>query len=574
MADAVPPRSETADYTGAERQGVVAAGHEQTAAAGRDILQAGGNAFDAAIAAALASCVVEPTLASLGGGGFLLAHTTSGQNKLFDFFTQTPARRPSHIKPDFFPIEADFGDSVQEFHIGLASMAVPGMLAGMVAVHRSLGQLPFSVVAEPAIAYASKGVTVSPFQGYCYQLLEPILLNSPASRQIYAPHGQLLQSGDTIRTPDFANTLEYLTQGTSTADYSKTIDTFYAGEIASSIVRDCQEKGGYLSMADFQNYRVIERDPLSVSYRGTQLLTNPPPSAGGALIAFCLELLNRFDLGKMTFGSKAHLTLLSQAMRWTNVARRSHLDDALSAGMLSNTDIAREFIATGLTDKYARPLQEIVNQGTNRWGSTTHISVIDGSGNAASITTSNGEGASYVIPGTQIMMNNMLGEEDLNPHGFHQWPLGQRMSSMMAPTIVLQAGKPQLVLGSGGSNRIRTAILQVISNVLDFEMPLSEAVEAARLHWENGVLHLEPGLAEAPIASERLGTHQVVQWQQPNMFFGGVHAVGLGDRISSSNQMAGQAAEQTVKQTAAAGRQSRPIEGKGDPRRSGAVAKS
>ncbi|MEL6854542.1 MAG: gamma-glutamyltransferase [Cyanobacteria bacterium J06607_13] len=565
MADAVPPRGETAELTaaltGAGRQGVVAAGHEQTAAAGRDILQAGGNAFDAAVAAALASCVVEPTLASLGGGGFLLAHTASGQNKLFDFFTQTPAQRPGHITPDFFPIEADFGDSVQEFHIGLASMAVPGMLAGLVAVHRALGQLPFSVVAEPAIAYARAGVIISPFQGYCYQLLEPILLNSPASRQLYAPHGQLLQAGSTLHMPDFANTLEYLTQGPSAADLSKGLNTFYAGEIASSIVRDCQAKGGYLTMADFQTYRVIERAPLSVSYRGTQLLTNPPPSAGGSLIAFCLELLDRVDLSQMTFGSKAHLTLLSQAMRWTNIARRSHLDSALSAG--ADTDIARKFIAADLVDKYARPLQEMVSQGTNRWGSTTHISVIDGSGNAASITTSNGEGASYVIPGTQIMMNNMLGEEDLTPHGFHQWPLGQRLSSMMAPTMVLKNGKPQLVLGSGGSNRIRTAILQVISNVLDFEMPLAEAVEAARLHWENGVLHLEPGLTEAPAAAEELGTHEVVQWQQPNMFFGGVHAVGLSDRTSSSDPITGQ--------TAGAHRE---IEGAGDPRRSGAVAKS
>ena len=278
------------------------------------------------------------------------------------------------------------------------------------------------------------------------------------------------------------------------------------------------------------------------------MITNPPPSAGGALIAFCLELLDRVDLSQMSFGSAEHLTLLSQAMRWTNEARRSHLDSALF-----DDGIADKFTAADLIDKYAQPLQALMAQGVNRWGSTTHISVMDDEGNAASVTTSNGEGASYVIPNTQIMMNNMLGEEDLNPHGFNQWPVNQRMSSMMAPTMILKAGKPQLVLGSGGSNRIRTAILQVISNILDFGMPLAAAVEAPRLHWESGVLHLEPGLVAGSqgaeqFKSEQWGTERVLQWQQSNMFFGGVHTVGLD---------------------AAGG-----LQGAGDPRRSGAVAQA
>ncbi|MGC1309823.1 MAG: gamma-glutamyltransferase [Phormidesmis sp.] len=523
--------------------GVVAAGHEKTAEAGQEILQAGGNAFDAVVAAALAACVAEPTLASLGGGGFLLAHTASGENRLFDFFTQTPGRRAEGMKPDFFPIEANFGDAIQEFHIGLGSMAVPGMMAGMVTAHQSLGRLPFSVVAEPAIAYARSGIKVSAFQGYCYELLKPILLNSQESRSIYAPDGQLLRPGETIQMPEFADTLDYLATDESVGQMQRGLGEFYRGEIAQGIVRDCQERGGYLTMADFDNYAVIERKPLSINYRGVQMLTNPPPSAGGSLIAFCLELLDRFDIGQMAFGSQAHLTLLSQAMRWTNEARRSHLNNSLFS-----SNIAEKFLAPNLVEKYAQPLHNIMAQGVNRWGSTTHISVMDDEGNAASVTTSNGEGASYVIPGTQIMMNNMLGEEDLNPGGFNQWPLNQRMSSMMAPTMILKDSKPQLVLGSGGSNRIRTAILQVISNILDFKMPLAEAVEASRLHWENGIFHLEPGLTcEAnPIELRQLGTDRVLTWQQSNMFFGGVHTVGLDAQGN--------------------------LQGAGDSRRSGAVA--
>ena len=525
--------------------GVVSAGHEKTAAAGQEILQAGGNAFDAAVAAMLAACVVEPTLTSLGGGGFLLAHQAeTAENTLFDFFTQTPGSRSASERLDFYPIEANFGDSVQEFHIGLGSMAVPGMLAGVLTVHGRLGRLPLKTVVEPAVGYARGGVSVSDFQAYCYQLLDPILMATAGAREIYAPAGQRLRQGDTLRQPKFADTLTYLAElGDAGA-----LRAFYEGEIAQQVVKDCRAGGGYLSLADFANYRVLERSPLTINYRGVQMITNPPPSAGGALIAFCLELLDRVDLSQLGFGSAEHLALLSQAMRWTNEARRSHLDSALF-----DDGIADKFTAADLIDKYAQPLKTLMAEGVNRWGSTTHISVMDDEGNAASVTTSNGEGASYVIPNTQIMMNNMLGEEDLNPHGFNQWPVNQRMSSMMAPTMILKAGKPQLVLGSGGSNRIRTAILQVISNILDFGMPLAAAVEAPRLHWESGVLHLEPGLVAGSqgaeqFKSEQWGTERVLQWQQSNMFFGGVHTVGLD---------------------AAGG-----LQGAGDPRRSGAVAQA
>jgi gamma-glutamyltranspeptidase / glutathione hydrolase len=541
--------------------GVISAGHEKTAEAGQIILQAGGNAFDAAVAAAFMACVAESTLTSLGGGGFLLAHSvssstgskdrsggrsggrSSGQDILFDFFTQTPMHRATGwsaaAQPDFYPIHANFGDTVQEFHIGLASMAVPGVLAGLLTVHRQLGRLPLSVVVEPTVTCARTGLAVSEFQGYCYDLLSPILMATAGARATYAPQGPRLKAGETLYMSEFADVLEDL----ANLGDEEALRAFYEGEIAQKTVQDCRAGGGFLSLEDFQAYRVIERSPLTINYRGVQMLTNPPPSAGGALVAFCLELLDKFDCSEMTFGSEAHLQLISQAMRWTNEARRSHLDHALF-----DPDIANLFIAADLVNKYSQPLQAILSQKLNRWGSTTHISVMDDEGNAASITTSNGEGSSYMTPGTQIMMNNMLGEEDLNPHGFNRWPFNQRMSSMMAPTMILKEGKPQLVLGSGGSNRIRTAILQVISNIVDFEMPLAAAVEAPRIHWENGVLHLEPPL-DSPAAAlqlAQLGTEQVVPWQEFNMFFGGVHAVGLDSTGA--------------------------LQGAGDPRRSGVVA--
>lgn len=489
--------------------GVIAAGHPQTAEAGIEMLRLGGNAFDAAIAAVLASFVTESTLTSAGGAGFLLAYTADHHSILFDFFSQTPQHKRPIPALDFYPIEANFGDTTQEFQIGLGSMAVPGCLQGLLHVHHRLGQLPLKVVAEPAIHWAKTGVVLDEFRAYCIQLLRPILLATVGARQIYAPQGQLLQAGDTLAIPDFAATLSYLVEAG--------VDEFYRGAIAQQIVQDCQTQGGHLTLDDLQQYRVIERRPLAVSYRDHQLLTNPPPSSGGALIAFALKLLAQFEVSHLTAGSLEHLRALSQAMRLTNEARRDGYD-----ARLYETDVAERFLAEDHVMAYAQQLAG----STNKWGSTTHVSVIDQWGNAASVTTSNGEGSSYVIPGTGIMINNMLGEEDLNPTGFHQWQANQRISSMMAPTILLKDGQPKAVLGSGGSNRIRTAILQVISNIVDFQQPIEAAVHQPRIHWERNLFHLEPDLPIAGDLNSILSPEeQAIYWQQQNMFFGGVHAV-------------------------------------------------
>ena len=501
-------------HRGSACKGVVAAGHPLTAAAGAEILRQGGNAFDAAIAAVMTAWVTESVLTSAGGGGFLLAHTRQGENCLFDFFSQTPQSNQLSRAPDFYPIHANFGDTVQEFHIGLGSIAVPGTVAGLLHVHERLGRLPLAAIAEPAIHHAQQGVTVNPFLAYVYELLEPILTASDAAKAMYTHQGQLLKAGDTLHMPDFAQTLKLIVE--------KGAAFFYEGAIAQQIDQDCRAAGGYLTLADLQQYRVIERQPLSLSYRDATFLTNPPPSSGGTLIGFALKLLEQLEAAQMAPGSDRHLAGLSQVMALTNAARRDGFDRCLY-----DSQVATAF----LSQAHLQPYQTTLAHRVNRLGSTTHVSVIDEAGNAASVTTSNGEGSSYVIPQTGIMLNNMLGEEDLHPNGFHQWGENQRISSMMAPTMILRDGQPQLVLGSGGSNRIRTAILQVIANVVDFGLPLEAAIAAPRIHWERGTLHLEPAdtlpldaLANLP------DTTAVIPWQQQNMYFGGVHAVGVDDQ--------------------------------------------
>jgi gamma-glutamyltranspeptidase/glutathione hydrolase len=321
--------------------------------------------------------------------------------------------------------------------------------------------------------------------------------------------------------PDFADTLSYL------ADEG--VREFYQGEIAQKLVKDCQDYGGHLTLEDLKNYQVIERDPLLINYRGNTFLTNPPPSSGGILIAFALELLSKVDLANIGFGTSLHLQTLAEVMCLTNTARHEKYNRNLY-----QVDVEKIFLSAEHIAQYENQLTPAVN----KWGSTTHISVIDAEGNAASVTTSNGEGSSYMIPGTGIMVNNMLGEEDINPQGFDQWQENVRISSMMAPTIVLKDKQPEIVLGSGGSKRIRTAILQVISNIIDFQMPVDAAVNSPRIHWENDVFNLEPGFSEEAIQEILPSSSKLVLWNKKNMFFGGVHTVmesgglisGAGDK--------------------------------------------
>ncbi|WP_041243929.1 gamma-glutamyltransferase family protein [Gloeobacter kilaueensis] len=473
----------------------MAAGHPQTAAAGIEILRQGGNAFDAAIAALLAACVAEATLTSLGGAGFLLAHTATGESVLFDFFSQTPGERRSEREVHFYPVAVDFGDAVQEFHIGPGSMAVPGTVAGVFHIHGRLGRLPMAKVAAPAIELARRGLEIDPFQSFCRGILEPILLATPGARALFVPQGHLQKPGEPWAAPELADTLDWLV--------AEGPDVFYRGEIAHRLVADSERLGGHLTAKDLRTYRVIEREPLRWPYRDRSLLTNPAPSAGGTLICFALQLLSHFDIGTLRFGTAAHLELLTEVMRLTDEARRADFKRQ------DNT-----FLSPVVLDRYGSRLRR-------HWGSTTHISVLDAEGNAASVTSTNGEGSAYVIPGTGIMINNMLGEEDLHPEGFDQWPVGRRIASMMAPSIVLRDGEPEIVLGSGGSKRIRTALLQVLANLIDFQMPLAQAIASPRIHWENHILHLEPDL-QPPL---HLEDSSAVLWREQNFYFGGVHTV-------------------------------------------------
>lgn len=495
-----------------KNHGAVACGHPATATAVEEILRDGGNAFDAVLAGLCASCVAEPILSSLGGGGFLMARDSAGETTVYDFFVDTPRRQRPIEETSFYPIHADFGTATQEFHIGLGASAVPGQIKGLFRIHRDLGSLPLERIMAPAIGLAREGVILRPVDAYLIKVVSPILTAGPEAKGIYTrPDGELLGADDCLRQPDLADTFEALLHEGEDLLYG-------GGGLGSLLLEACRDRGGHLTQEDLRGYGVKRRNPIVQRYGDAEIFSNPPPSAGGILIGFALELMAaaKADLQDKESG----LTSLAQVMALTNRAR---VEVALDQKLGRDEDAVARLYAPDLLARYRQEVA--VSPPADR--GTTHISVVDAKGNVAAMSLSNGEGCGYVLPGTGFMPNNMLGEEDLNPGGMSGWQEGVRMSSMMAPTVACREDGSLIGLGSGGSNRIRTAILQVLLNLIDHDLSLSEAVEAPRIHVEGGVLNLEGG-SGVPDASAIGDTAvSVLNWPAHNLFFGGVHSVSL-----------------------------------------------
>jgi gamma-glutamyltranspeptidase/glutathione hydrolase len=337
----------------------------------------------------------------------------------------------------------------------------------------------------PAAKLARDGVVLTTEQAYIIEILGGIVTSTPESSGLFAPTGRLVRAGDRLRQPELAEALERLG-----AEGSR---PFYTGDIGAAIVDWLASRGGTVTGQDLAAYKVVDREPIEVGYRGREVLTNPPPSAGGILIAHTLAQLD-------VPGEAPDAEHVVEAMERTQGERTPEFVEGLA-----DPAFVERFLRT------VGPL-----------GSTTHIAVLDRDGWACSVTCSNGSCSGVVVPGTGVHLNNMLGEQDLNPLGFHRFPPGRRLPSMMAPTVVLREGDPELVLGSAGSNRIRSAILQTVLRVIDDGMRAPEAVEAPRVHFEDGVVYVEPGIDTT--ALEEAG-RAIGRFRERNLFFGGVQAV-------------------------------------------------
>ncbi len=484
-------------------KGAIAAGHPLTAETGARVLAEGGNAVDACIAAAFASWVAESPLTGPGSGGFMLVHRAGdGTTRVLDFFVTVPGlgalRRTA---AEMEEIDIDFPESSQAFRIGAASCAVPGAAAGLEDAHRTFGSLPWPALVEPAIELARNGVELTRPQAHLHAILDLILRHTEEGRRVYGREGQRLVAGDVLVQRDLANTLERLA-ARGAAD-------LYGGELGRAVARHVQEHGGSIRVEDLERYRVIRRRPVRAEFCGHELDSNPPPSTGGVLIGYGLLLLDRLGLAGPA-GSAEAMAQLVEIMREQLRARGGRF--------------ARELYRGGL----ARRLYDdrTLVEAAERVRGTTHISVVDESGNAASLTASTGSGSGVLVPGTGIHLNNMLGELDLAGAGGTGRP-GTRLTSMMAPSLVLREGAPRLVVGSAGSRRLRDAIMQIVVNSAAHCLPVEEAIGRPRVHFEDPHVHCEGGADPAELDRlERMG-YDVVRWRRRNLFFGGAAAVEM-----------------------------------------------
>jgi gamma-glutamyltranspeptidase / glutathione hydrolase len=454
----------------------VAAGSAGAVRAGIEVLQAGGSAVDAVLACAFASAVTEPVLSSLGGGGFVLHAPTDSEPEVLDFFVAVPGLEGGDSEPQITTVVVDFAKagpaasaSEQVFHGGWGTVAVPGCLTGYLDAHRRWGRVPLAVVVAPAARLAREGVELSPVQRRFITLVTDLLLITEASAAMF---DDAVRHGH-YRNTAYADLLDALATGTLTG----LADPAYAEPLLAT----SRGSGGLLTSADLEAFAPVVRAPIASSRGGVRVWSNPPPSAGGSIV---LDALGRVPEA-------------GDVIDWAAIAAAQA--DAVIAHRAPGQ------VPTG----------------------TTHASVVAADGSVAALTTSNGSGSGTVVRG--VALNNMLGEEDLHP-GVPLAP-GERMGSMMAPSLLAWPDGSRVVLGTGGSERIRSALVCVLTRLVDDGADLLAAVEAPRVHvGSDEQIHVEPGLAPAQLgalarlAAER-GWPGVDAWPTPNVYFGGVHAV-------------------------------------------------
>jgi gamma-glutamyltranspeptidase/glutathione hydrolase len=460
--------------------GVVAAGQLATAEAAATVLEAGGNAVDAAIAGACAAFVAEPLLCSAGGGGLMTIALPDRPCEVVDFFSDAPGLGGVPDRLDFDAVVLDFGSATQEFHIGRGAAAVPGVLDGLAMAGRRHGSRPLAELCRPACQLAADGFRVSAETAMTFELLWPILSRDPDTVAALAPDGRPPRQGEELRNPALAETLE------EWARIGRTPDAMHDGLLAAF----GRDSGGLITDADLAHYEPVVLGPSEIALGDAVVAL--PPRVGGKLVDVILRAL------------LAGPRVADEVGEAVQLARASAAGSAAREALIAPPDLP---------------------------GSTTHVSVLDGAGGVCAVTLSNGEGSGHVIPDTGVQVNNFLGEEDLNPHGFHLHDPGRRLPTMMAPAVVTRGGAPALALGSGGANRIRTALAQVLYRTLVAGLSLEEAVHAPRFHAEGGAGWFETGGLADPDAvraalAEELSPLHVFPGRA--FFFGGVHAVGRG----------------------------------------------
>ena len=549
-------------------KGAVAAGVASTADAAADILAAGGNAVDAAIAAVCAAWVAELFFTAPGGGGVALVREPGGFATALDGFAAMPGlgskRTPSEQKSagmlDFREKVLQYGEAELRFNVGRGSVAVPGLVALLDHMHARWGTIPMPELLEPALQLARAKANFPAAHIEISSVLEPIMVDTPECAALFGGAEAYMVDPSAVDLGPMQDLLEMFRR--------EGLRSLYTGDLAERIVADQTANGGLITARDLAEFRVRESEPVRVDLGDWMALVPPRPSRGGVMIARMLGLWRALAEHEPApapgTADDAHrwavvIASVNAAVGWSTMedegpeAEKAHGsvesggavgDEALSEEALSDDpsdvhDLVEHLLPGALAAVRERRAAPDGVQVTGR-GSTTHVSVIDEHGMAVSLTASAGETAGYLVPGTGLMLNNMLGEADLFPGGFHSASAGTPLSTMMSPTLMVRglsaddaaSGESlpddQVAVGSGGSARIRTALSEIARLIVD-GASVKHAVDHPRVHVEEGTLHLEPGYgAGAPDALRAMGW-RVQLWRSRSGFFGGANAARWAD---------------------------------------------
>lgn len=455
--------------------GVVSTGKYEASKIGAEIIKAGGNAVDAAVAVGFALGVCEPQSSGIGGGGFMLIHSAeTGENVFVDF--REPA--PAGARAGMWPMDED-GELLDETKwLGGPSIAVPGEVKGLLYALDKYGTMTRAEVMNPAIDMASNGYEVSAVLNRDMMEEFEVLQQFEECGNIYLLDGYPYPVGETIKNPDLAKTLSMIRDSGA--------DAFYKGEVAEAIVDAVKEAGGVLSLEDLENYDVKLRTPVEGTYRGYEVLSSPPPSSGGSTIIEILNILENYDLKAMGHNSAEHLHILTEAMKMAYKDRGYFAADTDFIDVPLNGMLSKEY-AKKMASQIDPDRAQIFEHG-DAWGyespQTTHYSIMDKQGNIAAVTkTINYVFGSGIVPkGYGFILNDEMDDFDAEIGTANEVQPGKRPMSSMSPTIVLKDGKPVMTVGAPGSQRIISGVAQVISNVIDFDMDIQDAISAPRIH--------------------------------------------------------------------------------------------
>ena len=486
---------------------MVVSQNEMATRVGVDILRQGGNAVDASVAVGFALAVTLPRAGNLGGGGFSLVYRAdTGDTKAYDYRSAAPSGLPL----DSLTNAAGRVDT-SGFQQGPSGAAVPGTLAGLHAIWRQSGALPWPQLLAPAISLARDGVRVTDDLAHALKVGAERFAPYTASRKKYAPEDLSLQAGDVWRQPHLAWSLEQIAQ--------QGPDAFYRGEIAKRIVAAMEDDGGYLRATDLSGYRVRIREPVSTDYRGYLVVSMPPASSGGVTLVQMLNMLSHFDLAGYARGSAKSIHLLAEVMKRAAANRRSHVGDP-DYGAVPIADYTAmataKAMASGIRPEAATPvadirpvklpaarLQEHIDPRaiSSEGIDTTHFSIVDQWGNAVATTYTLGSsfGSGYVVPDTGILLDDQMKNFYWNQLGhLNRYEPGKRMISTMTPTMLFDRDHSlMLVTGTPGGGRIINIVLQIIVNTVDYGMNIAEASQAPRIHqgWRSATLGIELGIS-------------------------------------------------------------------------------